>query len=62
MKWLKRLLFLLFATAVIAAFVYAFRPQPVAVEFAQPVRGSMQVTSTKKEKLDFGNASRYRRQ
>ena len=44
MKWLKRLLFLLFAAAVIAAFVYAFRPQPVAVEFAQAVRGPMQVT------------------
>jgi HlyD family secretion protein len=44
MKWLKRLLFLLFIAAVIAAFLYAFRPQPVAVEFAQVVRGPMQVT------------------
>jgi HlyD family secretion protein len=44
MKWLKRFLFVLFAAGVIAVFVYAFRPQPVAVEFAQPVRGPMQVT------------------
>lgn len=44
MKWLKRILLLLLAAAGIAALVYAFRPQPVAVEFAEAVRGPLQVT------------------
>lgn len=44
MKWLKRLLLILFLAVGVAALIYAFRPQPVAVEVAGAVRGPMQVT------------------
>jgi HlyD family secretion protein len=44
MKWVKRILYVLFFGGVIAAFVYAFRPQPVGVEFGKAVRGPMLVT------------------
>jgi HlyD family secretion protein len=44
MKWLKRLFLILFLAMGVAALIYAFRPQPVAVEVADAVRGPMQVT------------------
>jgi len=44
MKWIKRLVSLLVLSAVVAAFVYAFRPQPVRVEFEKVIRGPMKVT------------------
>ena len=43
-RFLTRVLFLLLLAAIVGAFVYAFRPQPVGVDFAQVVRGPMQVT------------------
>lgn len=43
-RFLTRVLFLLLLAAIVGAFVYAFRPQPVGVDFDQVVRGPMQVT------------------
>jgi HlyD family secretion protein len=43
-RLIPRLLTLLAAAAVVAAFVYAFRPQPVAADFETVTRGPMQVT------------------
>jgi HlyD family secretion protein len=43
-RLLKRIWVLLFLAAIVAAFAYAFRPQPVSVELATVVRGEMRVT------------------
>ena len=43
-RFFKRIAFVLLLAAVVGAFVYAFRPQPVPVDFGRVVRGPMQVT------------------
>ena len=43
-RFLHRILFSLLLAAVVGAFVYAFRPQPVQVDFDRVARGPMQVT------------------
>ncbi len=43
-RFLNRIAFVLLLAAIVGAFIYAFRPQPVPVDFDQVVRGPMQVT------------------
>ena len=43
-KWLRRLLYALGGVGVAGLVVYAFRPQPVAVDLALVERGTLQVT------------------
>jgi HlyD family secretion protein len=43
-RLLKRVGTLIVLAAIAGAFIYAFRPQPIAVDTAKPVRGPMQVT------------------
>lgn len=43
-RLLQRVSLLLLLAAIVAAFVYAFRPQPIAIDFGEVVRGNMRVT------------------